>query len=191
MQRGCSRPRTGTSTTRRCGPRLGHPCVPFPWCLPVATNLGRPCNGGDPDRRPNPAQHYGAGSPLRLFLKVSRPTPHACHASTHSGFHPSLREGGEAGQLAPLPVRPPPPLPLGAGAQSHGCGPLADQVLPKGGIWSASQWGLVRSLILHPDVQLSSSLPCVCVCVWVCVCAGVCAHPHLISMLYASSSLAL
>ena len=50
---------------------------------------------------------------------------------TRCWIPPGARNGGRGGAPAPLPARSTTP-PKGRGTQSHGCGPLACQVLPTG-----------------------------------------------------------
>ena len=144
------RDHTHTRRRRRCGPPVGQPRVPSPWCLPAPIELGCRCDGGGADRGPSPAHHHGGSSPLHIFLMVSWPTPR--HTSTHSGYHPGVQKGGEAGHQLHFRCSC---HPKGLGTQSHRCGPLARQVLLKGDVWPAGHGGLVCSLIPHPAVQPS------------------------------------
>ena len=87
-----------------------------------------PRGGAVPTR---PAKHHGGGSPLRL-LPLS-PGPHNAHAlPPYTLLDPPRGTEWGARQSAGSTsgtVRHPP---TGKGTQSHGCGPLAHQVLPTG-----------------------------------------------------------
>ena len=114
---------------RRCGPPVGRPRGTSPWCPPALRGLVGDREGGFTPTRP--AKHHGGGSPLRL-LPLS-PGPHNVHAPPPctSLDPPRSMEWGRGRAPAPLPARSTTP-PWGKGTQSHGCGPLARQVLPTG-----------------------------------------------------------
>ena len=121
--------------------------------------VGRTCS---PTCRPPPTRRSGRrwgdpdGGPTQLSIRAaallsmdSCPTQHPDHALQVPLRQPWRR--GEAGDPAPLPVRPPPSPRVGT--QSHGCEPLARRVLLKGGVWPAGQGVLVRCLVPQPPVQ--------------------------------------
>ena len=114
---------------RRCGPPVGRTRGTSPWCPPALIGLAGDREGGSVPTRP--AKHHGGGSPLRL-LPLS-PGPHNVHALPPYTLldPPRGTEWGarrSAGSTSGTVHHPP----KGRGTQSHGCGPLAHQVLPTG-----------------------------------------------------------
>ena len=120
---------------RRCGPPVGRTRGTSPWCPPALTGLTATERGVSVPTRP--AKHHGGGplaplgSPLRLLLLS--PGPHNAHAlPPYTLLEPPKGTDWGARQSAGSTsgtVRHPP---SGRGTQSHGCGPLARQVLPTG-----------------------------------------------------------
>ena len=114
---------------RRCGPPVGRTRGTSPWCLPALTGLTATERGVFVPTRA--AKHHGGGSPLRL-LPLS-PGPHNVHAlPPYTLLEPPRGTNWGARQSASSTsgtVRHPP---SGRGTRSHGCGPLAPQVLPTG-----------------------------------------------------------
>ena len=96
------------------------------------------------------------------LLFVSSPwTPDPGNTTTVcSGYHSGALEGGQ-GRESGSTCGPAATPPKGVGTQSHDCGPLARQVLPKGGVRPVGHGGLVRCPIPHPAAQ-PSWLRCRC-----------------------------
>ena len=117
---------------RRCGPQVGRTRGTSLWCPPALPGVPETERGVSVPTLP--AKHHGAGSPLRLLLLS--PGPHNVHTLPpytllETPKPPGARSGG-ARQGTGCTSGTVHHLPSGRGTQSHGCGPLACQVLPTG-----------------------------------------------------------
>ena len=114
---------------RRCGPPVGRPRGTSPWCPQALHVLVCDREGGFTPTRL--AKHHGGGSPRRLLplfpglCHVHEPALHVARSPPRGKELGARQSPGSTSGTVHDP-------PKGRGTQSHGCGPLAHQVLPTG-----------------------------------------------------------